>query len=175
MGRNIDDIIDSLPKQRRDKINARAARVAEEMLGKADSLAAIRKVAGLTQSQLGELLGINQNAVSQMEKRTEVFMSTVRNVAVALGYDLEVAFRKPDGTRFPLPNFQPWQDMTLTRTTTHVKAAQAPSKVAKTGKASVRGHRGSQSEAAPTASSHSRSSRATKPISKGQNKRGNRD
>ena len=170
MGRNIDDIIDSLPRQRRDQINARAEKVAEEMLEKADSLAAIRKVAGLTQAQLGELLCINQNAVSQMEKRTEVFMSTVRNVAVALGYDLEVAFRKPDGTRFPLPNFQPWQDTALT-----AKAAPASSKGTKIKKLSVRVRRAAQSQAAPAASAHPRASRASrKPISKGPKKPGTR-
>lgn len=111
MGRNIDDIIDGLPEARRARINAGAEKMAEEMLRGADSLAAIRKVAGLTQTELGDLMGINQNAVSQMEKRTEVFISTVANVAVALGYELELAFRKPDGDRVPLPKFQPWQDV----------------------------------------------------------------
>jgi transcriptional regulator with XRE-family HTH domain len=111
MGRNIDDIIRSLPEARRARINAGAEKMAEEMLRQADSLAAIRKVLGLTQTELGDLMGINQNAVSQMESRTEVFISTVANVAVALGYELELAFRKPDGDRVPLPKFQPWQDV----------------------------------------------------------------
>ncbi|MBG9387723.1 helix-turn-helix domain-containing protein [Caenimonas aquaedulcis] len=113
MGRNIDDIIDSLPQARRARIHAGAEKMAEEMLRGADSLAAIRRVAGLTQTELGDLMGINQNAVSQMEKRTEVFISTVANVAVALGYELELAFRKPDGDRVPLPKFQPWQDVSV--------------------------------------------------------------
>jgi transcriptional regulator with XRE-family HTH domain len=153
MGRYIDDIIESLPKQRRDKIGARAENIAEEMLGKADSLAAIRKVAGLTQAQLGEILGINQNAVSQMEKRTEVFFSTVRNVAVALGYDLEVAFRKPDGTRLPLPNFQPWPDANM-------PAGLAGAKSAKSRKQPAQARRSSQAQAAPVASAARHVSRA---------------
>lgn len=110
MGRSIDDVIGSLPKPRRDRIEARAEKLAEDMLAGVDSLAAIRKVAGLTQAELGDLLGINQNAVSQMEKRTDIYLSTIRNVALALGYELEVAFRTRDGKRLPLPNFQPWND-----------------------------------------------------------------
>lgn len=110
MGRSIDDIIESLPKQRRDRIHARAEKLAQDMLAGADSLAAIRKVAGLMQAELDNLLGVNQNAVSQMKKRTDVYLSTIRNVAMALGYDLEVAFRTPEGKRLALPNFQPWND-----------------------------------------------------------------
>lgn len=111
MGRNIEDIIDGLPEARRARINAGAEKMAEDMLRGADSLSAIRKILGLTQTELGDLMGVAQNAVSQMEGRTQVFISTLANVAVALGYELELAFRKPNGDRVPLPNFQPWLDV----------------------------------------------------------------
>lgn len=146
MGRSIDDIIESLPKARRDRIQARADKLAQDMLAGADSLAAIRKVAGLTQAELGELLGIKQNAVSQMEKRTDVYLSTIRNVAVALGYDLEVAFRTPDGKRLALPNFQPWND----------PPARPAAAKSERGKASQRTGAGRRSHAEPSPAASAR-------------------
>jgi transcriptional regulator with XRE-family HTH domain len=105
--RDIDDIISSLPKERQEKINARAARHLDEVKA-AKSLADVRKAFGFTQKQLADALKVNQNSVSQMETRNDVFLSTVRNVAVALGYELELSLLSPDGRRVPLPNFQPW-------------------------------------------------------------------
>jgi transcriptional regulator with XRE-family HTH domain len=108
MGRNIDDIISELPKRRRDRINAKAEALALEMLGEADSVASIRKAFGLTQAEFGELIGMPQNAVSQLEKRRDIYLSTLGKVANALTMELEVALRAPDGTRVELPNFHPW-------------------------------------------------------------------
>lgn len=109
MGRTIDQVIASLPRERRNRINANAKRLAADMMEHADSLAAMRKAANLTQAEMGERMGINQNAVSQLEKRNDVYLSTLNKVAVALGCELEVALRAPDGKRVPLPNFRPWQ------------------------------------------------------------------
>jgi transcriptional regulator with XRE-family HTH domain len=105
--RDIDEIISSLPKDRQDKINARAARHLDAVKA-AKSLADVRKAFGFTQKELADALKVNQNSVSQMEARSDVFLSTVRNVAVALGYELELSLRSPDGRRVALPNFQPW-------------------------------------------------------------------
>jgi len=146
MGRSIDDVIGSLPKPRRDRIESRAEKLAGDMLAGADSLAAIRKVAGLTQAELGDLLGINQNAVSQMEKRTDVYLSTIRNVALALGYELEVAFRTQEGKRLPLPNFQPWND----------KPAPAPAKAERKSAPRKASPRKTDAEAAPAASARTK-------------------
>lgn len=108
MGRNIDDIISELPKRRRERINAKAEALALEMLGEADSVASIRKAFGLTQAEFGDLIGMPQNAVSQLEKRRDIYLSTLGKVANALTMELEVALRAPDGTRVELPNFHPW-------------------------------------------------------------------
>ena len=72
MGRNIDDIIAGLPKARRDKIEARAAQMAQEMIDHADSLAEVRKAMSKTQSEVARELGIGQVAVAQMEKRSDL-------------------------------------------------------------------------------------------------------
>lgn len=115
--RDIDDIIHSLPKERQDKINARAERHLDAVKA-AKSLADVRKAFGFTQKQLADALNVNQNSVSQMEARKDVFLSTVRNVAVALGYELELSLRSPDGHRVSLPNFQPWNADSVSSTVT---------------------------------------------------------
>lgn len=162
MGRNIDDIIESLPKQRRDKINARAEKLAAGMIGKADSIAALRQLSGVTQKELGELLGVNQNSVSQMEKRTDVYLSTLGKVAVALGWELEVALRAPDGKRVELPNFQPWNEG-------GVAAKAARSKIAPGQKpVRARPRRPVAQDAAPVADS---GAKASKPLGRGRSSR----
>jgi DNA-binding XRE family transcriptional regulator len=77
MGRNIEDVIAALPKQRRSRVNQRARRMAGEMIAHADSLGAVRKAVSKTQSQMGAQLGMPQNAISQLEKRSDLLVSTL--------------------------------------------------------------------------------------------------
>jgi transcriptional regulator with XRE-family HTH domain len=110
MGRNIDDIIKALPKERRDRINADAQTLAIEMIRNADSLDAFRKAAGRTQAEVAKVLGIGQNAVSQLESRADLYVSTLSKYVGALGMKLELSLRTASGELVELPNFHPWQD-----------------------------------------------------------------
>ncbi len=69
MGRNLDDIIKSLPAKRQTKIAALSKQKVEEMIAHAATLSDFRKDVGETQAEVEEELGINQEAVSQLEKR----------------------------------------------------------------------------------------------------------
>ena len=89
MGRNIENIIAGLPKERRSRINQKARRMAGEMISHADSLGAIRKAVSKTQSQMGEELGLPQNAISQLEKRSDLLVSTLARYVDALGAELQ--------------------------------------------------------------------------------------
>lgn len=134
MGRDIEDIIDSLPEGRRAKVNARAEKLALAMIGSAHSLADLRTFSGVTQEQLGNAMGVKQNAVSQMEKRTDIYLSTLQKVVVALGFELEVALKSPDGARIALPNFQPWnarEVFAAATTSSTAKTRAVPVKVSK--------------------------------------------
>lgn len=51
----------------------------------ADSLAAIRKAGELTQAQVAERLGVGQAAVSRMEARGDVLLSTLNDYLEAAG------------------------------------------------------------------------------------------
>lgn len=102
MGRNVEDIIAGLPKQRRSRVNQKARQMAGEMIAHADSLGAIRKAVSKTQSQIGEELGMPQNAISQLERRSDLLLSTLARYVGALGAELDLVVRMKDGTEIVL-------------------------------------------------------------------------
>jgi DNA-binding transcriptional regulator YiaG len=50
----------------------------------------LREARSLTQVNLAKVLRINQGAVSKMEKRTDMYVSTLRNFIQAMGGQLQV-------------------------------------------------------------------------------------
>jgi transcriptional regulator with XRE-family HTH domain len=102
MGRRIDEVIAKLPKQRRDRIAKKANVLAREMIAHADSLGMVRKALSKTQTQIGEDLGLPQNAVSQLESRSDLLLSTLRRYVNALGADLDLVVRMRDGSKVVL-------------------------------------------------------------------------
>jgi ribosome-binding protein aMBF1 (putative translation factor) len=61
-------------------------------------LTELRKARGLSQNKLAEALHIQQPAIAKMEKRTDMYLSTLRKHIEAMGGELEVLARFPDGT-----------------------------------------------------------------------------
>lgn len=111
MGRNLDDIIKNLPAKRQTKIAALSKQKVEEMIAHAATLSDFRKAVGKTQAEVAEELGINQNAVSQLEKRSDTYVSTLRRFLKSLGMTLELSVVDKSGMRIDLPNFLPLQDV----------------------------------------------------------------
>jgi transcriptional regulator with XRE-family HTH domain len=71
------------------------ARVDEEY--RALALTELREARDLTQVQLAEKLGIDQGAVSKIERRADMYLSTLRNVIQAMGGQLELTALFPTG------------------------------------------------------------------------------
>jgi hypothetical protein len=73
----------------------------EHQRGHADGVAmpldALRDARQLTQVQMAHLLKISQGAVSKVERRTDMFVSTLRNYVRAIGGDLEIRAVFPEG------------------------------------------------------------------------------
>src|SRR5580700_5837129 len=61
------------------------------------ALSELREAQDLTQVQLAKKLGIDQGAISKIERRTDMYLSTLRNVIQALGGQLELTARFPTG------------------------------------------------------------------------------
>ena len=57
----------------------------------------LRQARGLTQSTLASLLHVEQPSIAKMEKRTDMYLSTLRNLVQAMGGDLVVTAKFPDG------------------------------------------------------------------------------
>lgn len=57
----------------------------------------LRQAKALSQVKLAEVLKINQAAVSKMENRTDMYISTLRDYIRAMGGDLQIVAQFPDG------------------------------------------------------------------------------
>ncbi len=92
MARNVNDMISALPAARRRKIEKRARQlIAEEM-----TLQELRRARELTQVELAKTLGIAQKQISELEKRTDMHISTLRRSIEAMGGTLSLVAQFPD-------------------------------------------------------------------------------
>ena len=92
MPENVNEKIKKLSPSRRKKVEARAAAlIAEEM-----TLRDLRKARELTQARVAEQLGITQDGVSRLEKRSDLLLSTLRKSVEAMGGRLSLVAEFPD-------------------------------------------------------------------------------
>jgi DNA-binding XRE family transcriptional regulator len=90
--KTINQKIKSLSAKRRKKIGTRAAAlIAEEM-----TLQELRRARKLTQIRLAKALGISQDGVSRLEKRSDLLLSTLRKSVEAMGGNLSLVAEFPD-------------------------------------------------------------------------------
>jgi transcriptional regulator with XRE-family HTH domain len=90
--KNLERIRKELLPSRRKKIERRAAElIAEEM-----SLRELRQALKLTQERMAETLGIGQEGVSRLEKRSDLLISTLRSYVEAMGGSLSIVAEFPD-------------------------------------------------------------------------------
>jgi len=85
----------------REKMKPAAREMAAEKtraLLDAMPLQELRHARHLSQEQLAQVLSVKQAAVSKLEKRTDMYISTLRNFIKAMGGDLEIIAKFPDGS-----------------------------------------------------------------------------
>ena len=58
----------------------------------------LRQARGLSQKMLAEVLRVQQPSIAKMEKRTDMYLSTLRSHIEAMGGKLDVIARFPDGS-----------------------------------------------------------------------------
>lgn len=94
-------ILDRLPLAERTKIAARTRKlVAQEM-----SLRDLRRAHELTQERMAEVLGIGQEGVSRLEKRSDLLLSTLRGYVEVMGGRLRLVADFPDRPPVVLAGF----------------------------------------------------------------------
>ena len=73
-------------------IDASKAKILKEL-----TLAELRQARQLTQETVGETLHVGQPAVAKLEKRTDMYVGNLRRFVEAMGGELEIIARFPDG------------------------------------------------------------------------------
>ena len=90
-----------------NKFSALRSRMSPESQGRAEvkakamlaemPLNELRQARGLSQKMLADVLHVQQPSIAKMEKRTDMYLSTLRSHIEAMGGQLEVVARFPDG------------------------------------------------------------------------------
>ena len=73
------------------RADAEALRLGEEM-----DLAEVRRAMKLSQEEIGQVLQIKQGSVAKIEKRADMYVSTLCRFIEAMGGELEIVARFPD-------------------------------------------------------------------------------
>ncbi|MFM7010771.1 MAG: XRE family transcriptional regulator [Betaproteobacteria bacterium] len=88
MAKKLDDVMAALPKDRQEKIQARAMELA--------TLKDLRQAVQQTQEQMAAALGVRQDTISRLEKRSDMLLSTMRHYVESMGGKLELVAKFPD-------------------------------------------------------------------------------
>lgn len=90
--RNFSELEAKMGSERVARSNARVQKMLEEM-----PLNRLRAARELTQEHLAKIMHKDQSAISQMERRTDMYISTLADFVKALGGELEITARFADG------------------------------------------------------------------------------
>jgi DNA-binding transcriptional regulator YiaG len=79
------------------KARTRSRERAEELI-RAMSLNELRRARRVTQGRLATAMQTSQSEVSKLEQRTDAYVSTLQSYVRALGGELDIVARFPDGS-----------------------------------------------------------------------------
>jgi transcriptional regulator with XRE-family HTH domain len=88
---SLEEILAEMPPERRTRIANRAAEIESEI-----NLRELRRLRKLTQARLSKKLKIGQEGISRMEKRTDLYISTLRSYVEGVGGKLSLVVEFPD-------------------------------------------------------------------------------
>ncbi len=92
MAKNFRLLHEKMSTEARDRAQERAEGMMREM-----ALDELRAALDLTQEQLAEILRVKQAAISKVERRSDMFISTLRKIIEAMGAELEIRAILADG------------------------------------------------------------------------------
>ncbi len=102
MARTFEEVMASLPEEEQKAIHEEAARlIAEEM-----TLRELRKAAAQSQQELGRILKVKQAQVSKIERRADMYVSTLRSYIEAMGGQLEIIAHLPNHAPVRINQFE---------------------------------------------------------------------
>jgi transcriptional regulator with XRE-family HTH domain len=92
MATNVKDLQAKMSPESRARSEAKAECLIKEM-----ALDELRAARALTQEHLSTILGVKQSAISKLERRADMYVSTLRHFIEAMGEQLEIQAVFPDG------------------------------------------------------------------------------
>lgn len=93
MAKSYNLLRNKMSREARDQAEEKARAMMQEM-----PLSELRRARKLSQEQIAILLNVKQAAVSKLERRTDIYISTLRSFVKAMGGELEITVRFPEGT-----------------------------------------------------------------------------
>lgn len=100
MAKKFAELRAKMSREARGRAEARAQEMLKEM-----PLHELRRARGLSQEALALVLHVRQGSISKLERRTDMYISTLRSHIQAMGGDLEIIARFPDG-EVKISNFE---------------------------------------------------------------------
>lgn len=82
----------NMSPERQERIRKRT----HELLGELP-LQELRQARALSQEELADVLGLNQATISKLERRTDMYLSSLRRFVEAMGGELEITANFPEG------------------------------------------------------------------------------
>ena len=92
MAKKFADLVARRSPESQTRVDALVKKLRTEM-----PLHELRQVQALSQDTLAKALHVNQAAISKMERRTDMYISTLRNYIRAMGGELEIIATFPEG------------------------------------------------------------------------------
>ena len=99
MANSLNSLLAKVSPEVKSEANKKAAQILSEM-----TLSELRKSREITQSTVADTLGLKQANISQLEKRDDVYVSTLRNYLKAIGGQLDLVVRFKDGEEVIINN-----------------------------------------------------------------------
>jgi len=101
MAKSFEELRKKMSPERRSRNEKEYQRALDEM-----PLQQLRAARELTQQQMATLLEVNQSEVSRIEKRTDMYLSTLASYIRAMGGVLEVRAVFPQGDAVKISQFE---------------------------------------------------------------------
>lgn len=92
MAKKFSELRAKMPPESRARAQGKTKKLLAEM-----ALDELREARKLTQENLAEILHVNQAAVSKLENRVDMYVSTLRRFVEAMGGELIISASFPDG------------------------------------------------------------------------------
>lgn len=93
MAKNFKILREKMSRESRERSKTLAAKYRDEM-----PLDELREAREMTQTHLAKILKVNQAAVSKLERRADMYISTLQDFVRAMGGELKITAKFPDGT-----------------------------------------------------------------------------